>query len=203
MSSPEMEDFSRIKRLPPHVFAIVNELKAAARTAKISSIWHGNPDQPTPRHIVDMAGSRRRNGGHPSLFGVTWYSACAVPSATGTRIGSTSSWTRRPEPSSPLGRKKVYTRAGLHGTRRLGAGAESGLSGSILYGFIIAGADVRHVPMTPEHDFFEGAQGNRRVGHAQDAGGQLPRQSDPGCVDLEFFERVIRSPTCEQYLGDP
>ena len=50
-----IEEFSRIKRLPPYVFNIVNELKAAARARgeDIIDFGMGNPDQPTPKHIVD------------------------------------------------------------------------------------------------------------------------------------------------------
>lgn len=49
------EDFHRIKRLPPYVFAEVNRLKAAARArgADIVDLGMGNPDMPTPQHIVD------------------------------------------------------------------------------------------------------------------------------------------------------
>ena len=49
------EDFPRIKRLPTYVFAITNELKAKARAAgeDIIDFGMGNPDQPTPKHIVD------------------------------------------------------------------------------------------------------------------------------------------------------
>ncbi|KAB2941996.1 MAG: LL-diaminopimelate aminotransferase [Hyphomicrobium sp.] len=49
------EDFHRIKRLPPYVFAEVNRLKAAARArgADIIDLGMGNPDMPTPQHIVD------------------------------------------------------------------------------------------------------------------------------------------------------
>ena len=49
------DEFPRIKRLPPYVFNIVNELKAAARARgeDILDFGMGNPDQPTPRHIVD------------------------------------------------------------------------------------------------------------------------------------------------------
>ena len=48
-------EFSRIKRLPPYVFNITNELKMAARRAgeDIIDLSMGNPDGPTPRHIVD------------------------------------------------------------------------------------------------------------------------------------------------------
>ena len=50
-----MHEFHRIKRLPPYVFNIVNELKAKARAAgeDIIDFGMGNPDQPTPKHIVD------------------------------------------------------------------------------------------------------------------------------------------------------
>src|SRR3990172_78427 len=48
-------DFSRIKRLPPYVFNIVNDLKMQARYRgeDIIDFGMGNPDQPTPQHIVD------------------------------------------------------------------------------------------------------------------------------------------------------
>jgi len=50
-----MHEFGRIKRLPPYVFSIVNELKAKARAQgeDIIDFGMGNPDQPTPQHIVD------------------------------------------------------------------------------------------------------------------------------------------------------
>jgi len=49
------EDFPRIRRLPPYVFNIVGELKQQARRAgeDIIDFGMGNPDQPTPQHIVD------------------------------------------------------------------------------------------------------------------------------------------------------
>ena len=49
-----MDDFYRIKRLPPYVFAVVNDLKtkARARGEDIIDLGMGNPDLPTPKHIV-------------------------------------------------------------------------------------------------------------------------------------------------------
>ena len=49
------DEFPRIKRLPPYVFNIVGELKAKARARgeDIIDFGMGNPDQPTPQHIVD------------------------------------------------------------------------------------------------------------------------------------------------------
>src|SRR5712692_11487447 len=48
------DEFYRIKRLPPYVFAEVNALKAAARAAgrDVIDLGMGNPDMPTPPHIV-------------------------------------------------------------------------------------------------------------------------------------------------------
>ena len=50
-----MYDFKRIKRLPPYVFAIVNQLKMEARRKgeDIIDLGMGNPDQPAPDHIID------------------------------------------------------------------------------------------------------------------------------------------------------
>ena len=58
-----MHEFSRIKRLPPYVFNITNELKMAARRQGDDNVdlSMGNPDGPTPPHIVDklVEASRR------------------------------------------------------------------------------------------------------------------------------------------------
>jgi alanine-synthesizing transaminase len=57
------EEFPLIRRLPPYVFAIVNELKMKARTRgeDIIDLGMGNPDQPTPQHIVDKLVEASRN----------------------------------------------------------------------------------------------------------------------------------------------
>ncbi|NOQ35332.1 MAG: aminotransferase class I/II-fold pyridoxal phosphate-dependent enzyme, partial [Methylococcaceae bacterium] len=62
-----MEEFHRISRLPPYVFNIVNELKAKARAEgeDIIDFGMGNPDQPTPKHIVDkMVEAAQREDTH-------------------------------------------------------------------------------------------------------------------------------------------
>ena len=67
-------DFPRIKRLPPYVFNITNELKMAARHRgeDIIDLSMGNPDGDTPKHIVDkmVEVAQRRN---PRLFRFPWY----------------------------------------------------------------------------------------------------------------------------------
>ena len=56
-------EFHRIKRLAPYVFAEVNAMKARARAAgeDIIDLGMGNPDQPTPQHIVDKLIEAARN----------------------------------------------------------------------------------------------------------------------------------------------
>ena len=58
-----IEEFSLIQRLPPYVFAIVNDIKskARARGEDIIDLGMGNPDQPTPKHIVDKLVEASRN----------------------------------------------------------------------------------------------------------------------------------------------
>ena len=61
------ENFARIDRLPTYVFAITNELKAKARAKgeDIIDFGMGNPDQPTPTHIVEkMVEVARRTDTH-------------------------------------------------------------------------------------------------------------------------------------------
>ena len=62
-----MREFSRIKRLPPYVLGIVNELKYAARKRgeDIIDFGLGNPDMPTPNHIVEkLIESAKKEANH-------------------------------------------------------------------------------------------------------------------------------------------
>ncbi len=196
MSSPEMEEFSRIKRLPPYVFAIVNELKAAARARgeDIIDFGMGNPDQPTPKHIVDkLVDAAQRNDTH----------RYSVSRGVPRLRRAICNWYKDQfavelDPDS----QAIVTIGSKEGLAHL-ALACMGPGDSVLvpnpaypihpYGFIIAGADVRHVPMTPEHDFFEELQ------KAIDESWPRPKMlvvNFPGnptteCVDLAFFEKVI------------
>ena len=63
-------DFQRIRRLPPYVFNIVGEMKKAARARgeDIIDFGMGNPDQPTPKHIVDkLAETVQRGDTHQAV----------------------------------------------------------------------------------------------------------------------------------------
>jgi alanine-synthesizing transaminase len=191
-----MEDFPRIKRLPPYVFAIVNELKAAARARgeDIIDFGMGNPDQPTPKHIVDkLVEAAQRQDTHR-------YSVSrGVPRL---RRAICNWYKDRFDVDLDPDTQAIVTIGSKEGLAHL-ALACMGPGDSVLvpnpaypihpYGFIIAGADVRHVPMTAEHDFFEELQ------KAIDESWPRPKMlviNFPGnpttqCVDLPFFERVI------------
>ena len=65
-----MEEFHRIRRLPPYVFEQVNRAKAAARNAgaDIIDLGMGNPDLPAPAHVHREAEGGRRQAAHRPLF---------------------------------------------------------------------------------------------------------------------------------------
>ena len=196
MSSPEMEDFRRIKRLPPYVFAIVNDLKAAARARgeDIIDFGMGNPDQPTPKHIVDkLVEAAQRNDTHR-------YSVSrGIPRL---RRAVCNWYKTQYDVDLDPDTQAIVTIGSKEGLAHL-ALACMGPGDSVLvpnpaypihpYGFIIAGADVRHVPMTPEHDFFE--ELHKAIEESWPRPKMLvinfPANPTTQCVDLPFFEHII------------
>jgi alanine-synthesizing transaminase len=156
-----MEEFSRIKRLPPYVFQRVNDLKMRLRRAgeDIIDLGMGNPDIATPDHIVDkMVAAVRDPRNHR-------YSASAgIPKL---RQAFADWWKRRYNVDLDPNEEVVAT-----------MGAKDALAHLVLatmgpgdvvfvpspsypihpYSVVIAGADLRHVPISPEHDFFEDLQ---------------------------------------------
>jgi alanine-synthesizing transaminase len=191
-----MEDFRRIKRLPPYVFAIVNELKAEARARgeDIIDFGMGNPDQPTPKHIVDkLVEAAQRNDTH----------RYSVSRGIPRLRRAVCNWYKDQfdvdlDPDT----QAIVTIGSKEGLAHL-ALACMGPGDSVLvpnpaypihpYGFIIAGADVRHVPMTPEHDFFE--ELHKAIEESWPRPKMLvvnfPGNPTTECVELEFFERII------------
>jgi alanine-synthesizing transaminase len=191
-----MDSFQRIKRLPPYVFGIVNELKAAARASgeDIIDFGMGNPDQPTPQHIVDKLTEAAQKGdthrysiskGIPRLRKAIcdWYQ-------------------KRFDVNLDPETQAIVTIGSKEGLAHL-ALACVGPGDTVLvpnpsypihpYGFIIAGADVRHVPMQSENGFF--AELKRSIQECWPRPKMLvisfPSNPTAQCVDLEFFEKVV------------
>ncbi len=191
-----IDDFPRIKRLPPYVFNIVNELKAAARARgeDIIDFGMGNPDQPTPKHIVDklVEVAQRPDTHRYSL-------SRGIPRLR----RAISNWYKtRYEVELDPETEAIVTIGSKEGLAHL-ALATVGPGDAVLvpspaypihpYGFIIAGADIRHVPMTPELDFFEELEKAIKDSWPRPKMLVLNFPSNPTteCVELEFFEKVV------------
>src|SRR6188472_2904118 len=191
-----MREFSRIKRLPPYVFNITNELKMAARRRgeDIIDLSMGNPDGPTPQHIVDKlveASRRPDTHGYSVSKGIprlrkaicTWYKRrYAVeldPDA---------------EAIVTIGSKEGLAHLMLACLERGDTVLVPNPSYPIhIYGAIIAGADIRSVRMTPGVDFF--VELERAIRELTPKPKMLiigfPSNPTAMCVELEFFERVV------------
>ena len=191
-----MEEFSRIKRLPPYVFNIVNELKAQARRRgeDIIDFGMGNPDGPTPPHIVaKMVEAAQREDTHR-------YSVSrGIPRL---RRAICNWYKRRFDVDLDFDREAIVTIGSKEGLAHL-ALATVDRGDAVLvpnpsypihpYGFVIAGADIRHVPLVPGVDFF--AELEKGIKNTWPTPKMLvlnfPANPTAQCVDLGFFERVI------------
>jgi alanine-synthesizing transaminase len=191
-----MREFSRIKRLPPYVFNITNELKMAARRRgeDIIDLSMGNPDGPTPRHIVDKlveAAQRQDTHGYSVSKGIPrlrkaicdWYQRRYA-----VELDPDS------EAIVTIGSKEGLAHLMLATLERGDTVLVPNPSYPIhIYGAIIAGADIRSVRMTPGVDFI--AEVERAIGELIPKPKMLilgfPSNPTAKCVELEFFERIV------------
>ncbi|MCZ7564572.1 MAG: alanine transaminase [Burkholderiales bacterium] len=191
-----MTEFERIKRLPPYVFNITGELKMAARRRgdDIIDLSMGNPDGPTPRHIVDKlveTVQRPDTHGYSVSKGIprlrraicTWYQR-----RYGIELDPES------EAIVTIGSKEGIAHLALATLDRGDIVLVPNPSYPIhIYGPVIAGADIRHVRMTPEVDFFEELERAIRESFPKPKMLIMNFPSNPTaqCVDLAFFERIV------------
>ncbi len=191
-----MEPFHRISRLPPYVFNIVNELKAKARAAgeDIIDFGMGNPDQPTPQHIVDkLIEAVQRPDTHR-------YSVSkGIPRL---RKAICDWYKTRFDVDLDPETEAIVTIGSKEGLAHL-ALATLGPGDVVLvpnpaypihpYGVVIAGANVRHVPLVAGKDFFEELR--KAIIESWPKPKMLilnfPGNPTTECVDLEFFEKII------------
>jgi alanine-synthesizing transaminase len=191
-----MREFSRIKRLPPYVFNITNELKMAARRGgeDIIDLSMGNPDGPTPQHIVDkLVEAARRQDTH----------GYSVSKGIPRLRKAICDWYRRryaveldPEREAivTIGSKEGLAHLMLATLERGDTVLVPNPSYPIhIYGAIIAGADIRSVRMTPGVDFI--AEVERAIRELFPKPKMLilgfPSNPTAKCVELEFFERIV------------
>ena len=189
-------NFSRVNQLPPYVFDEIGTLKAAARKAgkDIIDFGMGNPDQPTPDDIVEKL---RESVLKPSTH--RYSQSKGIPRLR----KSICDWYERNysvtlDPES----EAVVTMGSKEGLGHL-ALATLDKGDAVLvpnpsypihpYGFVIAGADIRHVPIGEGIDFF--AELENAVKNSFPKPKMLvlnfPGNPSTECVDIEFFEKIV------------
>ncbi len=191
-----MNRFARLDRLPPYVFATVNEIKMEARRAgeDIIDLGMGNPDLETPDHIVDKlieAVQKPHNHRYSASMGITKLRE-AIANWYQRRFGVDID----PETET------IVT-----------IGAKEGISHLILvtirpgdvvftpnptypihpYSAIISGGDVRGIPVGPEADFFENLMNATKQTWPRPKILILsyPHNPTTEVVELEFFEKIV------------
>lgn len=191
-----MSEFARISRLPPYVFNITGELKMAARRRgeDIIDFSMGNPDGPTPKHIVDKM---IESVAKPNTHG---YSVSrGIPRL---RKAICNWYKTRYDVDLDPEEEAIITIGSKEGISHL-CMAILGPGDVILvpnpsypihiYGPVIAGADIRHVRMTPGIDFF--AELERAIKEIFPKPKVLllnfPSNPTGMCVDLAFFEKIV------------
>lgn len=188
--------FPRIERLPPYVFNITAELKMAARRRgeDIIDMSMGNPDGPTPPHIVEKlveVAQRPDTHGYSSSKGIPrlrraiahWY-----------RSRYEVDFDPDSEAIVTIGSKEGLAHLMLATLDRGDTVLVPNPSYPIhIYGAVIAGANIRSVRMTPGVDFFEELERAVRESIPKPKMMVLGFPSNPTaqCVDLSFFERVV------------
>jgi len=189
-------NFPRIERLPPYVFNITAELKMAARRRgeDIIDMSMGNPDGATPPHIVDKLVEAVRR---PDTHGYS------VSKGIPRLRRAIADWYQRryqvaidPETQAivTIGSKEGLAHLMLATLDRGDTVLVPNPSYPIhIYGAVIAGANIRSVPITPGLDFFEELE--RAVKETIPRPKMMilgfPSNPTAQCVDLAFFERVV------------
>ncbi len=191
-----MKNFARIDRLPPYVFTTVNKIKMDARHAgeDIVDLGMGNPDLATPKHIVDKlieAAQKPHNHRYSASMGITKL-----------RLAISDWYKRRFDVDIDHNSEAIVT-----------IGAKEGISHLVLvtirpgdvvltqnptypihpYSAIIAGGDVRGIPVGPDSDFFEDLMNATKQTWPRPKILIIsyPHNPTTEVVNLEFFEKIV------------
>ncbi len=190
------EEFHRIRRLPPYVFAEVNTAKARARGAgeDIIDLGMGNPDSPTPAHIVAKLVEAVQDP-RTHRYSVSK----GIP---GLRRALAGYYRRRFDVSLDPETEVIATLGSKEGLANL-ASAITSPGDTILvpnpsypihqFGFIIAGASVRSVPAAPDEEMLRAL--DRAVRHSVPKPTALivnfPSNPTAWLADLDFYREIV------------
>jgi alanine-synthesizing transaminase len=191
-----MDEFYRIKRLPPYVFAIVNDLKTKARAqgADIIDLGMGNPDLGTPKHIVAKlveAAQNPKNHRYSASRGITRL-----------RVAITKWYRERYGVELDPDSEAIATIGAKEGLAHLALAVLQPGDGALVpnptypihaYSVVIADGDLRSVPLTPDGDFFARLEETARLAwpKAKLLILSFPHNPTTMCVDRAFFEKVV------------
>jgi alanine-synthesizing transaminase len=191
-----MGEFPRIKRLPPYVFNIVNDLKAQARRRgeDVIDFGMGNPERPPAKHIVDkLCEVAQRPETH------RYSMSRGIPRL---RRAICNWYKRRFDVELDSEKHAIVTIGSKEGLAHLAlATVEPGDAVLVpnpaypihQWAIVIAGADIRHVPLVPGGDFF--AELEEAIRNSWPTPKMLvlnfPANPTAQCVDLAFFQQVV------------
>jgi alanine-synthesizing transaminase len=190
------QEFHAVRRLPPYVFAGVDSMKARARAAgeDIIDFGMGNPDSPTPKHIVEKLTETVQD---PRTH--RYSNSRGIP---GLRRAIAAYYDRRFGVSIDPETEVVATLGSKEGLANLASAVTS--PGDVIlvpnpsypihqYGFIIAGASVRNIPVTPGPEFMAALE--RAVAHSVPRPTALvlnyPSNPTSELADLAFYDQVV------------
>src|SRR5579862_4126747 len=189
-------DFHRIRRLPPYVLEEVTRIKARLRAqgGDIIDFGMGNPDMPTPKHIVDKLIETARDpkaGRYSASKGIV-----------GLRRAMAGYYDRRFGVKLDPDTEVIATLGSKEGFANLAQALTA--PGDVIicpnpaypihaYGFIMAGGVIRHVPALSPQDYLSGV--SRAVKHSAPPPTVLilsyPSNPTAQCVDLDFYKDAI------------
>ncbi len=191
-----MHEFRRMSRLPPYVFRVVDELKMDLRRQgeDVIDLGMGNPDIPTPKHIVNKLIEAARKGRNHR------YSASA--GITKLRKAIADWYKRRFDVELDPETEPIATIGVKEGLSHLMLAAVS--PGDVVfapnptypihpYSVIIAGGDLRSIPIDPERDFFDDllTATKQTWPNPKILIISFPHNPTTAVVDKDFFEKVV------------
>jgi alanine-synthesizing transaminase len=190
------QEFYRIRRLPPYVFAEVNAMKAAARARgeDVIDLGMGNPDAAPPAHVIDKLAETLKN---PRVHGYS--SSRGIP---GLRRAYAAYYARRFNVTLDPESEVIVTLGSKEGFANF-AQAITAPGDVVLvpnpcypihsFGFILAGAAIRHIPVGPNANFMEGLKRAVRGSVPPPIAlvVNFPANPTAETVNLDFYREVV------------